>query len=249
MGGMPLGPVSAAAVVVTTTIGFGWALASSPGSLETVAVAACTTSLTVLSLSSAAGMLLSRGRWARWVAVVVPTSWTLVAGAAGHRGGWIFAGLGAAAIVSLAAGPGSRGWIRSRPAAHGPPPSSVVLLLSLVGYPIVVALSDPGSPWSTVATAAVLVAAAIYSRGGVLGTYTMRAFVIAAVVAAVAGSPRSLGPAVAGIAIVVLSWRPTIAQAAAPLLPVPGSGYRIPAELTPPEILDAAGLDERGRKR
>jgi hypothetical protein len=28
-----------------------------------------------------------------------------------------------------------------------------------------------------------------------------------------------------------------------------GSAYAIPPELTPPEILDAADLDERGRRR
>ncbi|MDH3731526.1 MAG: hypothetical protein OES13_10470, partial [Acidimicrobiia bacterium] len=52
----------------------------------------------------------------------------------------------------------------------------------------------------------------------------------------------------AGIALSVLAWAPVIHSAAAPLAPLRSPGYRIPPELAPREILDAAGLDEHGRR-
>jgi hypothetical protein len=62
----------------------------------------------------------------------------------------------------------------------------------------------------------------------------------------VIGAPALL---VAGLIVVIPAWHRDVALAIAPAAPSRGTAVAIPPELVPPEILEAAGLDERGRPR
>jgi hypothetical protein len=253
MVGMPLGPATAAAIVIASSVAFGTRLASAPTALSPLAAAVATASLTILSLAAIAGLLLARGRWARWTCIGLPLGWLVVGIVDGLAAPWIIAGVAAGIGVAVAAGPGSRGWVRTLPSTHGAPPAATVLLLSLLAFPVAVALVDHSalSTLSLVAVASSVLAALLYSRGGVAMVFAMRVLVVVAAVTAFLGAPfpGSVLVAVVGISMTGLTWARSVMNAAAPVIPVAGSGYRIPAELAPGDILNAAGLDEHGRKR
>jgi hypothetical protein len=54
---------------------------------------------------------------------------------------------------------------------------------------------------------------------------------------------------VLGGAAAVAGWRREVAVALAPPLVRRSDPMRIPPELAPPDVLDAAGLDDRGRRQ
>ena len=249
---MPVGPVTAAAVVIGVSAVGAVALAGA-GTYSGWATVVTVTSLLSLSIAAATGLLLARGRWSRWTAMTIPAAWTVVAIVADAGTAWLVAAATAIAVIALAAGPGTVGWLRQRSSADGPPPLAVGLLLSLMAFPALIA-AIAAEDLSAVGGAAALcsmAAAATYSRGGAGGVIALRLLTaVAALLGAVAvGWPGLVATAVAGGALVSLTWSRSIRDAAAPVLPATSSGYRIPPELAPPEVLDAAGLDEHGRRK
>jgi hypothetical protein len=71
----------------------------------------------------------------------------------------------------------------------------------------------------------------------------------AAISAALSGLPDAIVPIAAAVIVALLGWRRDLAVALAPLVPHPGGILRLPPELAPREVLDAAGADESGRVR
>lgn len=208
--------------------------------------------LLAVTVVAVAGLLLARSRWA----------WRLCAAlVAGHLGFALAYPAAAAARVPLVvtaavtvtalAAPAVRRWARLRPSPGDATPHAVVLLLALLAFPALVAALHPGGvPVIAAAGSLTLpVVAVLYSRGGVLGLWSLRVGAVVAVVVTAAASrlPGTALVTLAGGALVALSWHRGVIRAAVPLDPRPQPGYRIPPELTPPEVLEEAGLDERGR--
>jgi hypothetical protein len=248
---MPPGPVIASVAVLAASIAWSVRLIGDPAPFSSGPAAMVAVVAIGMSLIAAAGLLLARGRWALWlVGAIVVTQLALAATVDLSTTGIVIAAA-AAAVQLTAALAAARTWTRNTPNPQGAPPLAVWLLLALLGFPALVAAANADGIAVTAVVGAALVATAavIYSRAGVPALWALRALAPAGAALAVATTPLpgSLLVATAGLGLAGVSWSPIIRSAAAPLAPSPG--YKIPPELTPREILDAAGLDEQGRRR
>lgn len=207
--------------------------------------------LVVAATVALVGMVAGSSRWAHrlgigvsiaglGLAVVLPVGplwWT----------GVILSGLSTAAL----AGPLTSGLIRRRVAASGPPLRAVALALTLFITPAVLALAGVdglGSGWVWVAGAGL--ALVVYLRalpGAVLATRGV-APVAAAIGAIGAPLPVAAACLVTGAAVTGLAWTRDARLSVRPLTE-PGKPVPIPPELAPSEVLDAAGIDSRGRRK
>lgn len=206
----------------------------------------------MLTAIAIVGALIGAARWARWMgtglagllgvpAILHPiTAWWVVM--------VVSAGLALAGLV----GTGLRSVVRQRPPAGAPPVKATALVLGLLGAPIVVGAVQPAgvgaADWAIVATSVVL--AVWYTRAHDAALWGVRFGVpVLAVASAVAVSWPGAALPVAGFLVLSrLAWS-TDARIAVIPLASPGRSVPIPAELTPDEILDAAGIDSRGRRK
>ena len=210
--------------------------------------------LSMVSLTTIAvvGLLLVGGRWARRLGLVVTAAGGLVLVAAPSGWTWWLAlPCLAGAAVGLA-GPWIDTQVRQRPAAAGPPAPAVLIPLLLVATPGLMGAASlrPAGAAEWLIALICMATALWYARGGRGVMLGMRLLLpIAVVLSAVAsGLPTGLAILAAGGTVVGLAWRHESRLAVRPLLER-GRAVRIPPELAPPEILDAAGLDTRGRPK
>ena len=203
----------------------------------------------LLTITGLAGFLVARGRWSRVVMGVMAGAWVGVAAAAPLDTWSVATTVVGAATIGAMVGPWPSRWLRHLPAADGPPIAGVVALLALAATPFVHALSSSGGTengdW-IVAIWSVLLALWV-SQGSPLGLATLRfghgALVVAVAVATgiVTAIPLLVVTAVA----MAGAWHPTMTIAVdrtvATDQPVP-----TPPELVAPELLEAAGYDDRG---
>ena len=215
------------------------------------AAALTATGMTVLTLVAVSGVLLARGRWSRSTAVVVASGWI----ALGASGDLALAGattIGLATIaLSGALGPWLRRWVRHRPAVEGPPPAAVALLLLLLAVPVAVGVSaSDGVTWTGWVVAAwsltLALALARTLPGALLAVRLLHAPACLAAGAVVGGLRGAMLVGGVGLAAAAFGWRGEVAAAVDPGVGGPGVTLRIPPELAPPGVLDAAGVDERG---
>jgi hypothetical protein len=198
------------------------------------------------------GMLLSGGRWARRTSFVAMTGCLVVAAARPIDPFWVAAvGLTAIALASLLSSP-VIGLTRKLPSASGPPERAVLFTMSLVLVPLVVGLASRGG--SNTATLIVGLTAPLaglwYSRVLPGGFYVAR-YVwpgAALALALLQPWPGGIASAALGAAVFIVGLDPSVKVAFYPPTET-GSTYSIPPELTPREVLDAADIDERGRRR
>ncbi|HSJ29778.1 MAG TPA: hypothetical protein VLB67_16355 [Acidimicrobiia bacterium] len=149
-------------------------------------------------------------------------------------------------------GTGLRASVRQRPPADAPPRTATALALGLLAMPMVVAVAQPSGidlgDW-LLATAGVLLAA-WYTRARPSALWTARLALPAliAVTFVLVPLPGAIGVAAGWAALAWLAWTAGARLAVIPLA-APGHSVRIPPELAPGEILDAAGLDDRGHRK
>jgi len=207
--------------------------------------------LVVLGAIAITGMVVSSSRWGRWLAIGVAVLGPLF-GIGIPTGAWWVSNLVVSALVLAAlAGSATSGVIRRLPSAVGPTPRVVSFTLVLVALPLLVATASPeglGRPeWIMIGTSAL--AAGLYSKAGPLAVAFVRGVLpVASIVAAVfAGLPRAMIWIAIGTILTVFAWHKDIRLAVRPLVE---QGRAVPMlpEMVPPDILEAAGLDERGRR-
>jgi hypothetical protein len=210
--------------------------------------------LVLLSLVAAAGLLIARSAWARAMGILMalaplplliiePDRDLLIWGAAG------FSMLTLAMLLS----PGVARWVGTSHDDSGPPRTAVAFLTGLLFSPAVSAATSPSgttTPLWLLAAAGPLVAIG-YSRASVGALWAARVATMPLCLAAAMTAPLAGGVLVIGYGLVIttLSWQRSVLLATAPLTPLPSPGYRIPPEMTPAEVLEAADLDESGRRR
>lgn len=210
--------------------------------------------LALLAAVAVTGMLVAKGRWARGLAVAESLAW-LGVGAVMPLDLWGVAAIVAAgASLAAAAGPWlTRGWLRHRPSADGPPVSAVAVMLGLLAVPAVVAVAGWNGlgPLDWALSGMAVVAGWGLGRGSVVALWTLRLGLAPLALAAGidSGLPGGPAPALAGLALAAASWRRDIGLAVSPIAAPPAARVPIPPELTPRDVLEAAGLDERGRPR
>ncbi|MEX0756469.1 MAG: hypothetical protein WD204_00840 [Acidimicrobiia bacterium] len=158
------------------------------------------------------------------------------------------AGLALAGLL----GTGLRAVVRQRPPTDSPPKKAVALTLGLLAGPVLIgALQPDGVDLLDWILAGGTVALAVwYSRAKPAALWATRLGLPVAVVATVLAVPFP-GSVAAAIGFVALTWLAWSTDARIAVIPLasPGRAVPIPAELAPGEILDAAGLDSRGRRK
>ncbi|MGD2061727.1 MAG: hypothetical protein PVF87_12720 [Acidimicrobiia bacterium] len=208
--------------------------------------------LLVVTAVSIVGMVAGASRWALRLALataavmvalglVFPlTPWTITAMA-----------LAGAAAAGLA-GTGFDGMIRQRPPADGPPARSVLLSLLLLVSPSAWALAAPDglgvSGLAAVAVTWATMAWYVKAAPGALLVARVIAPLVLVATAILEGAPVGFAVAVTAAGLVALAWTVDARIAVHPLAE-PGTRVPIPPELAPRDVLDAAGIDDRGRRR
>lgn len=142
--------------------------------------------------------------------------------------------------------------IRQLPSASGPPPRAVAPALLLVATPVILGfVGQDATPWAllVVGLTAPLVGF-LYSRvlpGGLLAARLLWP-VLALALTPLLGWVAGVVTAGLVLTLAVLAWHPSVKASYHPPREV-GTTFPIPPELTPKEVLDAAELDDRGRRK
>jgi hypothetical protein len=206
----------------------------------------------MLTATAIVGALIGAARWARWMGTGLAGLLAVPAILHPITAAWIVMVVAAGLALAGLFGTGLRSVVRQRPPAGAPPVKATALVLGLMSTPIVVGASQPAgvdaADWAVVAVS--IVVAVWYTRAHEAALWGVRLGVPALAVAAAVVVPWPAA-AVSFLGFVVLSrlaWS-TDARIAVIPLASPGRSVPIPAELTPSEILDAAGIDSRGRKK
>jgi hypothetical protein len=228
------------------------ALLVDPGPFAAAPVLLIGLALLELATVSVVGLIMTGGRWARRSALAVVAMTLLVAVARPLDPIWVTA-LAASTLAGASMFTRSViGGIRRLPAATGPPERAVVIPLILIGFPGLLGLAawDSSAATTLIIGLAAPIAALWYSRvlpGGLVAVrllWPSLAVALSLTQGLAPGTTSLLG----GVLVAFLAWDQTVKVAFHPPRET-GSAYSIPPELAPKEILDAAGLDEKGRPR
>ena len=244
----PLLAVTPLVAVVIWTI----ALIVDGGPFDRISVFLISISLLGMATTSVVGIAVVGGRWARRLGMVVVGATALLAVVRPIDPLWII-GLATTSLAGAALFmPSLTTGVRKLPSAAGPPPRAVLLPLILLGTPLVLGVAHSGSaPWATLVVGlAAPLAGFAYSRVLPGGLSAVRILwpVLAIGAAIPMGWPDGLISASLGILIAALAWDRSVKTAFHPPREI-GSSYPIPPELAPQEILDEAGIDDRGERR
>lgn len=206
----------------------------------------------LLTLITVAGLLLARGRWARWMALGLGVVWFGEAVAGPFDIASIATMVLATATATAAAGPWLQRWVRHLPAADGPPPAAATLLVSLVATPVALALFEPrgsvgAAGWLLVAWSLLLALGVARALAPALWAARIAHPVVAIAIGVVLGMPAAAGVIAKAAVETALVWRRDVHLAVTPLIPRPSAAVPIPPELVDPAIMKAAGLNDRGR--
>jgi hypothetical protein len=250
---MPRAPFVVTAVLLLAALGRAADLLLDPDPFAAGPAAVLAASTAAGSLIAATGILVARGRWARNAGLVIAGG-SLALGAVlplDPISGVVLAAAGAA-LAGLAGPWLVRGWLRRLPSADGPPSAAVALVLGLLAFPALIALSRPSGlgalDWALVAATPVLGWA--LGRGSTAALWLIRLVLPATAIAAgiSAGLPGGPVIALAGVAAGVTAWAGAVSRAVSPLIPERVPAVPFPPELVPGDILRAAGFDQRGRR-
>ena len=197
-------------------------LAIDPGPFARSSAGLLATGLLIYGVILATGLLLSRGRWTTRVAIGFAGA-QLALGVIVDLGPWaitaILVDLGAIAGLT---GPWLSGWIRRGPAADGPGPRVVALLLGAIALTPAVAVANPsGLGWEHLVLAVGGSALALaYSRSLVAALWLFRLALVPLALPAVVASPiwSSIYLMAHVGSLTVLAWTKQAALAATPLL-------------------------------
>ena len=243
---------TAASLPLLAALAWAWALVTLAGPWPRPAVVAIAADLVLLATVAVVGMILGRSRWARRLAAATATAGLALGAFVEFGAPWVVAAATSAAALGAVTGPWLKGWVRERPAALGPPEVAVVLEILLLAIPGIVGAAAVGGLGAAaiVGIAAAPLAAFWYAKtvkGAVVAVRLLYP-AVAVVTGIFEGGVTGLVLAVVGVAAGALAWTSGVLVAARPLT-TKARSVPIPAELTPPEILEAAGLDERGRRK
>lgn len=235
----------AAAIAWTLTLAFGEPVIGS------AAAAVAAIDLLLIVVVIIVGLVVARARWARRFSIVALTLMAALALTMAVSNNWIIALILSGLAVVAVTGPSLDG-LGSPPAGSGPPPKAVLLALTLLVVPAVVALATqspiPWSGWLAVVLAPVT--AWGYGRTFPWALWTARVILPALLVISAPGSSW-WGVAlllVAAVFVAWLAWGPDARLAVFGAPPEQGGrAVPMPPQLVPREVLSAAGLDEDGR--
>lgn len=240
------------ALPLVAAVGWIAALVIEAGPLRPAGTLLIGIGLVTTAVVSVVGMVLVGGRWAHRLALVSVAFTLVLAGIRPIDVFWVLGLVLSAAAASVLFLPQVTSSIRKLPAAAGPPQSAVVASLALLATPFSIGLTlGEDATWAAMAVglSAPLVAY-LFSRvipGGLLALRVLWPG-LAIGLAPWLGMPAGLVSALAGVFVASLAWRGDVKASFHPPRET-GSAFPIPPELTPREILDAARIDDKGRRR
>jgi hypothetical protein len=242
--------VTAAILLLSSTGAWTVVLAIGSHPWRPVAVVLMAVSLWVATVSSLAGMMVARSRWGRRLGLAVTAAHAAMAVIAGIETWWWAAALLSMATAVALAGPWLNGYVRSLPATAGPPSRAVLVPLLLVGTPFLIGAVDGDGIADAVVGGAALVAAFWFIRTLPAALVVVRfGWPLVALAGAWSmGWPSGFVASGIAIAVSAVALHPSVTRAVVPLVQQ-GSVVPIPPELTPTEVLDAADIDDKGRRR
>lgn len=206
------------------------------------------TSATVATI----GMIVVGGRWAHGLGLVTLALTVPLAVARDVDFMWVLATavttLGFVALLS----PTLTSTIRKLPSASGPPPRALAPALVLLVAPAVLGLvGNDAVAWALLVVGITAPNAAfLYSRvlpGGLL-TIRLAWPLLALALAPLLGWLAGTTAAVLAATVAVSAWDSSVKASYHPPRET-GSTFPIPPELAPKEVLEAADIDEKGRRR
>ncbi len=248
-----LAAVAIAAVLVLTALAWALVLVFGSGPMAESAATLLAVDQLILGTVIGVGMVLARGRWTRRAGFVLLGGQAVLGVFFEADGWWIAAVVMTAMGIAALAGPWLNGWLRKLPRADGPPPQAVVLSLGMAGLPTLVAVTAPGGvpTGGWLLSAFALGAAWAYTQAWLPALWSARVALPVLGIGA-AAALTWLGGLLLGCGVTVLTllaWTPAVRQATRTPAAVPTSLIPIPPELAPHDVLEAAGLDDRGRPK
>lgn len=198
------------------------------------------------------GMIVVRGRWAHGLGL---TTLVLTVPLAVIRDidvvwvvGTVTTALGFVALLS----PALTATIRKLPSASGPPPRAVAPALVLLAAPALLGLvGNQATPWALLVVGLTAPNAAfLYSRvlpGGLLAIRLVWPLLTLAFTPLLGWLAGTVAAAMA-LVVAVSAWDASVKASYHPPRET-GTTYPIPPELAPKEVLEAAEIDEKGRRR
>lgn len=201
---------------------------------------------------STVGMVVVGGRWAHRLGLVSVLTTLPLAVLRDVDLVW-WAGIVSTVIASSALlSPAVTSSIRKLPAASGPPPRAIAPALILLVAPAILGFAgDDASPWALLLVGlSAPNAAFLYSRvlpGGLVAIRLIWPLMTLAVTPWL-GWVAGLTSAGVALAVGITSWHSSVKASYHPPREI-GTSYRIPPELAPKEVLEAAEIDEQGRRK
>ena len=197
------------------------------------------------------GMIVVGGRWAHRLALVSLAVTVVLAILRDIDWMWIVGIVATTVAFAVLVSPGVTSTIRKLPSAAGPPPPAVTPPLLLLLAPALLGLvGNEATPWALLVVGlSAPNAAFLYSRvlpGGLIGIRLVWPLMTLALTPLLGWITGSVAGAIAA-AVAITAWSRAVKASYHPPREV-GTTYRIPPELAPREILDAAQIDEKGRR-
>lgn len=240
--------VTASVLLILSTAAWTTVMLADPSPRAELGVLAMGISLWVATVTSIVGMVISRSRWARRTGVAITAGHAVVALIWPSGTLWTVAAALSVVTAVAVTGPWLRGIVRSLPAASGPPARAVLVPLVLLAVPFVGGAADGKGIWFAVSFATALLSAFWFIRtfpGAMIAVRVVWPAIALATAWPIGGS-AGVVLALGGVAVAVLAWDKSVTRAVIPLVEK-GSVVPIPPELAPSDVLDAAGIDDRGR--
>lgn len=218
---------------------------AAPAFLIGVGMLASTTVATV-------GMIVVGGRWAHRLGLAGIAMTAVVAIARPFDPIWFVAtGVSTAALIALLS-PTVMQTIRALPSASGPPARAIAPALILLVTPAVLGfVGNEANPWALLVVGLTApIAAFLYSRVIPGGLLIIRVLwpALAVALAPMLGWVAGIVSGVIALMVAISAWDRAAKASYHPPREV-GTSFPIPPELAPPEILDAAHIDDKGRRK
>lgn len=219
---MPRAPFLISAAVVAATVAMIAHLGVDQDALATSSAVLVSIGAFVFGLVSVGGLLLSRGRWSRHLAIWVLVAHLVLAAVTGlGPWAWVVIAASASGLFGLT-GPWLQGWTRGRAAAMGPGTRPVLLLIGTLAVVPALGIADPaGIGWGQQIVAVLAATAAwAYSRASMLAAWSLRLLSLPSLAFAAAMSPvpGAFLLVTHGLALTYLAWSEESLRAAQPLL-------------------------------
>lgn len=228
------------------------ALVVDTGPLETVPALLVGVGLLEMSTVAVVGMIVVGGRWSHLLGLCAIATGAIIAVIRPIDFMWFVSVFLTALALAGLLSPGLTRTIRKLPSASGPPPRAVTPPVVLLAVPAILGfVGNDATVWALVVVSLMAPSVALlYSRvipGGLLAIRLLWPMV-AVVLAPLLGWLAGTASVILGLTVAILSWDRSVKASYNPPQET-GTTYPIPPELAPTEILDAAEIDEQGRRK